>query len=192
MSVIKLYRQAARELTPELFDSGNSLYILEQPADAWAVPANAAAYTVYPRATAAIRDWLIASGDWVGPSPTIVLVERPFNGCDSHGIFLHELSHSLPKPAPRPDVEPSDETRILQDEIFHLFCQPPKIAAPWAGGHDLAFVRRAIHVWHRAINRCKWPSRCEICGCRQSALPTSTPLCSATKRTDCDSRRSRK
>lgn len=118
---------------------------LLQHCPAWPVPGDTLAYASLGR-DLRIRDELIRLGRWHGEyRPTIVFVDKP-----TLPLLLHELAHCLPLREPLSDIVPTDEQRAFQEADMHAWAtrrQAPTL--PWAG-HELPFIRRAIHLAYRA------------------------------------------
>ncbi|BBO34732.1 hypothetical protein [Lacipirellula parvula] len=124
--------------------------IVAQP-DAWPTPIHCSAYCV-PTITATMREYLQSAGAWTEPRPLIVMVDPTDDSAASRGIFIHELAHipgDLEQPAETPITA---DRRFRQDAEFAYLALTPIITdePPWAG-HDAAFIRRALHLHHRAV-----------------------------------------
>jgi hypothetical protein len=102
-----------------------------------------------------IRKALIKRGEWQGPGATIVLNMDLLSDRESIvGALIHETSHNTPATAPPEDHEPTDEEFANQVEVIGLWAAMPAdaaVAAPlWHPFHDWKFIRRCLHLRHRA------------------------------------------
>jgi hypothetical protein len=126
-------------IAPEL---RGELYLVHRPS--MPVSQCAAAFAM-PRVPQSVRDELIAAGEWQGQGALIGFVDDP-----SPGILIHELAHVLPRMEQRPDIELSAPARKLQ--TLNLSTEIATDGPPWlhGGDHGAAFIRRVLHLWHRA------------------------------------------
>ena len=145
------FRALALAIAPELADS--ALTILEhQPG--WDCPPGAVAYALRGPSLP-IRDYLIASGQWRGEWGSFLIYVPPLPSREKAlGTLLHELSHLLPPKPPIADTlgETDAEAAAFQSGLFAgmlALRDRPEEYQPWRG-HDCRFIRRAIHLRHRA------------------------------------------
>jgi hypothetical protein len=135
----------ALKLAPEL--AGAELRLLRHQADWPAVP-HAEAYAIVGK-TLHVRDHLQSAGDWNGRwGSTIVFVAEP-----SVPLLLHELSHILPARQAVDDDGVEATSGQRQSYEIHLRQMVQRSAnregEPWRG-HDLHWIRRALHLIYRA------------------------------------------
>ena len=97
-----------------------------------------------------LRDELIRLGRWPGPCHIIAFC-MPLERMQLLAIALHELAHLLPSFPPADDFDPSPELRSLQAESFakQLDNRDNESRPPWIR-HEIAFVRRCVHLHARA------------------------------------------
>ncbi len=140
--MLSKFHDLAIRLDPEL--SGN-LELLRHREE-WPLPAGALAYAIRGRHLG-IRDELRRLGRWAGHwVAAIVFVVEP-----TIEMLLHELAHILPVKPPIVDDcdEPTAEQRGYQNGQLLAWAAHARQGEPWAG-HDLKFIRRALHLAHRA------------------------------------------
>lgn len=140
-------------VAPELPAAGIPLYLLEHPASL-PKPSDTAAYSCGGTCIA-IRDELIARGEWFGPGPMICLVDPCQSGDERNdllGVALHELAHELPA-RKYADSEPTAMHRAMQAKVFTELANEDHSGLrtiPLAG-HESAWIRRVLHLHHRAL-----------------------------------------
>lgn len=96
-----------------------------------------------------VRDELRRLGRWHGFWPSMIV----FVGEPAIGPLVHELAHVLPaRPVVSDDAgEPTEHDQAFQAAQLRQWVAPtdPQDRFPWAG-HDVRFVRRAVHLAERA------------------------------------------
>lgn len=116
---------------------------------------------------------------WRGPGPVIALDLRLMEAAAPPGDFetaalsvlLHEVAHILPA-APVSTWSDFPEMRALHAEAIQAARDAPE---PTPGSpddcHDWRFIRRYLHLWHRAVAagspvglRYGWLNRLGVCG----------------------------
>ncbi len=131
------------------------LYTLVQPPEFPKLERTAAVATRH--ADAGLAASLAAAGEWRGPGNTIMFCDHDFIDL---GLALHEAAHLLPlMPAPKPP-RVSDEGLIAPNAHWHAYADLLRgeaetdlaaIMPRWiVGDHGLQFVRRCLHLAHRA------------------------------------------
>jgi len=114
-------------------------------------PCNAdttAAYAVYDvrGGNPIIRRELQRQGRWRDrPTDAIVFLEPP-----TAATVIHEAAHLVPVRTPLPD--PPLPALLAEEATLRMLTRwaaQPFPLEPWAGGHDLPFLRRCCHLWAR-------------------------------------------
>jgi hypothetical protein len=133
------------------------LYLLDMADTARRAAGICYAYTSTASHTdSALRDVLVERGEWRGPGRIVVFdMEGIKQDCDNLRravlqVLLHELAHCLPVPVQTKDREPSTISR-LADILAHKQFVAAPVQPTIAGDHGGPFVRRCVHVWHRAL-----------------------------------------
>ena len=137
-------------IAPELADSG--LLILEHQ-EGWLCPRGCTAYAQRGKSLS-IRDYLMAADRWPGSWGSYVVFTSTIpDWKKAVGILLHELGHLLPAEPPIPDeTEPPTEAQkgFQSGQIAGwLAASAGRDHVPWSG-HDAIFIRRCLHLIHRA------------------------------------------
>lgn len=130
------------------------LYFTGLPADYPSPGPNVSAFTSIGAMDFTIRDMLIAEGRWTGPGSMITFCQ-PMSLENALGIALHEVAHLLPfKASPVIDFEPTPNIKTKQREMVAASLNGPIGKSPtlpaWYEHHGLAFIRRCVHLHHRA------------------------------------------
>jgi hypothetical protein len=133
----------ALQLAPELVAA--DLRIIEHQPH-WPKPAVAVAYAIYGKHLP-IRQYLASRGEWSGRWGSFIVSCEPL----TIATLLHELAHVLPAREPLIDDgdEPTPEQVGFQSGQLKAWSVGYSDAPPWRG-HDLKFIRRAIHLHYRA------------------------------------------
>lgn len=125
-------------------------YTLMQPPEL-PCPRDTSAYCILGR-NIRMRDYLLARGKWRGWLPSLVVVEETDDLETFLGLLLHELAHALPF-VELEDIEPTAADRAMQDLValcWQTFDPYEAFAIePWLG-HEWQFIRRCLHLIHRA------------------------------------------
>lgn len=138
---ISACRRIADCIAPELSDC----YILQS--DRFTAPSDAAAFGVRgPHLD--FKDHLQKTGEWRGWTSGFICFIRP----PTIPNLIHEMAHLLPrKQIELPgSVEPTADERKAQQLQLNIWADSViPYHRPWTG-HDLQFIRAALHLFHRA------------------------------------------
>lgn len=146
---IQEFRSLAEAIAPETRDV--PFYTLMQP-DSFPSPYKSTrAYSVSGRHIA-LREHLESIGAWKGWGATILFVDPPSDRLQFLGLGIHELAHCLPLRVPQAVAGPTEQQRT--DQLARIAAwaaaDPDELTQkPWIG-HGLEFVRRCLHLRHRA------------------------------------------
>jgi hypothetical protein len=137
----------ALQLAPELFAA--PLYVLNVPDGDPALSTRVKAYAA-DTGLFALQDSLRDAGRWRGHGPVIA-----FCDVEPHEVLpllIHELAHCVPFDPVRNIREPTPELRAFQRATVEVWLAGAQVfTPPWQrGDHGLQFVRRCIHLHHRA------------------------------------------
>ena len=145
-------RKMAMVLAPEL--GASPFYIVPDPF-AMSYPDGARAYVMRGKCTP-LEKYLVDSGQWLGPGPVIVFVNRNLSREETILVLLHELAHCLTyRPlTPSVDLVPGagDNEQIAALQSWCANPEPAEAGKPqWViGDHGKNFTRIALHLWWRA------------------------------------------
>lgn len=143
--MIEQFNKLATAIAPEWHG-----YVLMQPHEL-PCPRDTSAYCILGR-NIRLRDYLTARGEWRGWLPCLVVVEETDDLETFLGLLLHELSHALPF-FELEDIEPTAADRAMQDLVALCWEKVDPYEAfaiePWLG-HEWQFLRRCLHLIHRA------------------------------------------
>ncbi len=98
-----------------------------------------------------MREHLIEMGLWCGPGNIVCYCDLTMPGLE--GLTIHELGHLLPARAPREDIPPTAEALAHEKELLAALRDTPApevdYLPPW-WQHEGSYIRRTLHLWHRA------------------------------------------
>lgn len=140
----------AQVVAPEL--AAGPLYVTNLPAN-YPDVGDTMAFTTRGAFDFALRRHLIDKGRWRGPG-TVIAFCQPMSRDEALGLVLHEVSHAVPFVDPPLDFDPSPAIELAQRQLVEGLLVQPVGASPamplWYAEHGLQFVRRCLHVHHRA------------------------------------------
>jgi len=146
MLTIDQAEQLVASIAPELLGRVQVLEYSERLG-----PCNAdttGAYAVYDvrGGNPIIRRELQRQGRWRDrPTDAIVFLEPP-----TAATVIHEAAHLVPIRTPLPDSPlPAPLAELATLRMLTRWAAQPSPLEPWAGGHDLPFLRRCCHLWAR-------------------------------------------